>query len=383
MTNTLRLGVHETYAGRVITPAQTLQRFPEVKAERVFTAGAVSPQDLNTKWENYCRDYWDAGIEPVTSAKLTLSDLTSGAWGNTTSSTGYLPKLFIKLKGVYEADGVKTWIIIDHEPEDSQTGATWTQKNAIVRDLVRKWGGEGVGIGSANNSNFWNLLSNGKPKNDVTLDPETWWVDGLDFYGIDIYSGNTFQQGNLPEHPSFNRWFNWVLSHQGAKWAVIERGFITGAKGTTPTTTLFNSRRDAINREAVWLVSDEAKLNRCWGYLGWSTPGAEDNKNIQLDYWASDTVSLPAMKSLINKVSLWTPPNPTDTTPYSQADLDAARATGYSEGFTAGRTEGYTTGFSAGRAEGFTAGLNEGVKTGQRGAYQDIVNYANNRISNL
>ncbi len=395
MTNNLFLGVHEDYAGRPISPTQAKQRYPELNAERVFTAGALSPQDLTAKWENYCREYWDAGTTPITSWKPVKADLTSGLWGNTTSSTGYLPKLGLKIKEVYETTGVKTGVISHHEPEDQLTGPDFVAINNVVRDILRKWAGDAVILGTAYNSNFWNILSStGKPKvnslGDSTLDPSRWWVADLDFYGIDIYSGNTYPQGTLPEHPSFNRWFEWVLSHAGAKWAVIERGFITGAKGTTPTTTLFNNRKSAIDREATWLVSEEAQLSRCWGYLGWSTPGAEDNKNIQLDYWSGDTVSLPAMKSLINKVSLWTPPTPDpgpDTTPYSQADLDAARAAGYAEGFTAGKaegtTEGYASGFAAGRTEGFTAGLTEGVTTGKRGAYQDIANYTQNRLNNL
>lgn len=256
-------------------PEDTLALFQKIRITRVFVPNVLAPGEyLVTKINNACQDAWNAGLIPVVSFKLAPADVTAGLWDTKLTNLGKW------LAGKPEA-----WIVPWHEPENDLAASQFVAMFNRVYSKIKSVNAN-VKIGYVSMAYCW------RPGDSRTSNPAAWKPAKADFFGCDVYSGNSFPITDiLPEHPGFSRWQQAIPGN--GPYMIIERGFIA------KTDALKVERAKQIRREAAWLVSTELG-KKCEAYLYWNTSGAEDNPALVLDAQGET-----ALNELFGKISPW------------------------------------------------------------------------------
>lgn len=283
--------------------ADLVAEWPEATHTRVFVNGvlgiATIHKSLRELVYDAIRPTLEAGLIPVVSFKLTPNEVMLGHWGQQLDSLA-------EWLGTLDSH---VMVIPWHEPEGALTPQEFTGMFSRVRSHLSR--SLNVSVGYAAMAYQWmpHWRDAGKSVNGKTDDPNAWMVVA-DFYGVDMYSGNTQPlTAIVPEHKGFKRWVDLYVPN-GAPIHIIERGFIASEVN-------WGIRAEAIRREAEWFNQASVLAQRVRTYLAWSSPGQENNPNNVLDARGKE-----AMHELFHAFN---PPT------YEQ---------GYDQGFADGYTEG-------------------------------------------
>ncbi len=242
---------------------QVKAAFPGTVYTREFIPGVLSgPKSLVPAAERICRPSWNAGLTPMFSFKLNLSETAGGKWD------GPLIELAQWLATQPDAK-VIPW----HEPEDDMTGrefAVWF--NRVAGKM--RGANSRLKMVYAAMAYQWAMKSNGTSSIGGRTDtPGDWRAVEADVFAVDAYSGRSFQLTSiLPQHPGFLRWMNQIVD--GREYMVTERVF--------ETATVHQERAYQIRREADWLLTHPVGP-RCRAWLYWNTAGTEESASLLLD----------------------------------------------------------------------------------------------------
>lgn len=240
------------------TTSQTVGVFPKVKLFRVFVPNVLEPGEyLVTKVNDACEEAWNAGLTPVVSFKLLPADVTAGLWDAKVSN------LARWLAGKPEA-----WIVPWHEPENDLKPVEFTSMFNRVYSVM-KTVNPVAKIGYVSMAYCW------RSSDSRTAQPSLWKPLRSDFYGCDVYSGNSFPlSAILPEHSGFVRWHQNIVGT--GNYMIIERGFIAS------TAAQKAERVTQMKREVDWLTTSDIG-KQCEAYMYWNSPGSENNTSLLLD----------------------------------------------------------------------------------------------------
>lgn len=255
-------GIHEAQS-----VATTLQRFPKCVATREFNGGIITPLDLVSKLTSAATETWNAGLTCWWSVKLSVNEVTSGAWqGHVENLAAFLDTNPSK----------KTVLILWHEPEDD-FGASGASAFVSYFNRIHGWLkaiSPAVKTCHAANS-YWYRQAG------PIVSPGAWRTNA-DIHATDVYSGNSFPINSiLPDQTAFTRWLVGLVG-AGQVYSVTERGWFAD-------TNQYAARADAIRAEANWL-RDTTDGQLCQNYLYWNTSGQQNDPRLVLDPSGVDAV---------------------------------------------------------------------------------------------
>lgn len=297
----MKFGIHEDYLA-----SETKLRWLGVTFTRTFVGDWLTPGSLIPGFTYYCQPSWDAGLTPIVSFKPRHTDVSSGSWDS-----------WFREIGTWLRDKPETYVVVHHEPEDDITALQFQAMFTRARNNL-KANFPGLRVGTAAMAYHWNAKWNNPNVSytGTTDKPEQWRVQA-DFYGIDIYSGfESHVNTILPEISGFARWAS-LFVPVGAPIIVTERGF----KITTDAQRA--ERITGINREAVWLKSQDPLARQISAYCYWSSTGVENDPLMVLE--PAGEAALAHLFSSVNEV----PPPVSDR---------------YEEGYSAGHEQGFSDG---------------------------------------
>lgn len=242
-------GVHEDTA-----PADLVKKYPGVKLTRPFVGGVLAKgADLVGKVTSACKPSWDAGLVPVVSFKTSPVETVSGLWDAR-----------LKQLGDYLAKSPETWVIYYHEPENDMAGKTFNPAFMRTRDVLKSRFPE-LKVGYSAMAYQWRSSSISTQK------PADWRVVA-DFYGCDVYSGNSFPADAIcRDHAGFKRWYANIGAYTTAPWGLTERGWNSNRTNTPGEDKL----------RAKNLMDDVLNLRHdCSFYMYWNTTGTEGDSKL-------------------------------------------------------------------------------------------------------
>lgn len=284
-----------------LDPELLKRKYPGVLMTREF-AGDGKPFSQGTIiwdkiWER-AKGPVASGLKPVVSFKLLPAEVNNGSWD------AELIRFGRSLNGS-QRRGEDIWIVYWHEPENNLAPADFVKAFNRIYDILKKesWRTQ---IGPAYMIYHW-LPKWDDPTKSVagkTDVPSAWWTKA-DFYGADVYSGNTQPlTAHLGTHKGFQRWRK-ALPIDNRPVFLMERGAIA-------TSAQYATRVKMIQDDLAYMGED----TRIDGYLYWNTVGTENNPNLVLDASGEN-----ALKTLVRDTADWDRPEDNGQVPSETREL--------------------------------------------------------------
>jgi hypothetical protein len=250
------LGVHEDAA-----PAATAATYPGAGWGRAFVSnkGANLPTStteakLIAMVKSAVRPWVDGGLGCVVSIKLDMAQVAKGIWDS-------------RLQAVATTlAATRVILIIRHEQENDTKAAVGVAGSDRAYGVLKA---TAPALDVATCSMLYAWAPTAKASVRVSAaDAKVWASAQRDIALADGYSGQSFPQGTLAEHPGFQRWIEYFGD---GRIGVGERGWLLG-----------QGRFEAIVRELDWLANDPVG-RRLEVYIVWGTGGTEANAGWLLD----------------------------------------------------------------------------------------------------
>lgn len=163
----------------------------------------------------------------------------------------------------------KVWFCYHHEPEnDNITPEAWREGQKNFANIVRAWGGTSCSILMGHT---WNPNSG--------RNPEEWFVDDIDVYGVDAY----YRMGENGYPGQVENFAEWCRT-KGKRWLI-------GEWGINSNHAVGLERAEGIRSYGSWINAQNDCVAACWWHAKTSSGGS-----YEVD---DDAASREALKTVI------------------------------------------------------------------------------------